>query len=195
MRDFEGTANLFKTFITQKNTGLYGTNNLRVESVTQHGGVGHGVRGYQGCGCGGGGGRERGRFGGRGGGGGRGYQGRVRDGGGQGNIPCHINGIDISDHYYSTNQFEQMVNEGRAEMTCLRRARDKNQNQSPALEPASAQAAVINVYGENHIARYIVVATMNNHKLDQAAAAKPLALLPPVFGNVNNPSLHRPDRR
>ena len=87
-----------------------------------------------------------------------------------------------------------MGNEGNPKVTCLGRARYENINQSPAAEPAPAKAATITVDDANHTARAIVVTAINHHKMDWAAEFKPVAPLPPVYGNTNNPDLRRPAR-
>ena len=87
-----------------------------------------------------------------------------------------------------------MGNEGRAEVTRLRRDRDESESQATAAESNPAQEATITVDDANHTARALVVASINNQKVYQAAAAKPVAPLPLIVGNSNNPSLRRPDR-
>ena len=158
---FESTANLFKTVITRQNTGLSGNNKFWEEYDTQHGGGGRDGRGYQGSFRGGGGGSGCGSFWGCGCGGDCGYQRRVHGGGGRGNPSCHINGINISYGYYTSNKSEQTRNEGRAKETSLRKARDENRNQAPASEPLSVQAAVITVEDANRIARDLAFASIN----------------------------------
>ena len=119
--DFEGTGDLFKTFITRKKTGSFGNNNSLAASTTQHGGGGCGGQLCQSCGRGGGGCCGHKSFVGRGCSGGSGYQGRGCCGSGQGKTPRRINGIDVSDRYYNPNEFEKMVNEGCAKSTSLRK--------------------------------------------------------------------------
>ena len=78
-------------------------------------------------------------------------------------------------------------------MTCLRRSRKKTRSQAPAAEPAPAQAATITADDSNRMACSLVVATINNQKLDQADAVEPVAPLSSIVGNVNNLALRCPD--
>ena len=87
-----------------------------------------------------------------------------------------------------------MENEGRSEVTCFRSTREENRSQAPATELDPVQAVTINIDKINHITRDIVVTAINNQKVDQAAATKKVAPLPPVIGNTNNPALHHPSR-
>ena len=79
-------------------------------------------------------------------------------------------------------------------MNLLHRAQDKNRNQSPATEPAPAQASAINVDDDSRMALALVIAAINNQKVDQASAAEPVAPIKTVVVNANNPALHQPAR-
>jgi hypothetical protein len=130
--DFEEAVDFIKTFVLTTTTA----NDYNVSSFSQDqgGGRGRGRGGYHG-GHGRGGGRGRGR--GRGGYGGRG-RGRGR-GGGRGR------GLEVSDRYYSPEEFYNTLTDSqRTEVLRLRSERDDRRTVAAVDTPATATTATTN---------------------------------------------------
>jgi hypothetical protein len=173
--DFNACVNLYKTFINMKASTVSKT--LNVSNVgTYRGGGGRGGRGNEGRG--GRGGNERryqpyGRGRGRGRGGGRDH-GRGR-GGGQGRgtggrgVAADATG-EVTDRYYTPQEFEALGPDGRNQVFCLREGRDKQRN--------------VSSISEGDITRIIAAVNARNSQIPATDV--------PDIANRHNPALQRP---
>jgi hypothetical protein len=182
-RDFDGCVDLFRTSLkhaTQSNP------NVNISSF-ESGGRGRGGRGGRGRGrdsrnyrrhtaYGDGGGRD-------GGGRGRG-RGRGR-GGGRGRGPVDGSKIDITDRYYTNDEFEAIGPEGRSQVMKLREARDQRRKASSTTTTSAIAvedvARMLCAFGSGNA---------NNNSFEADDTAKETQ----QPSNRSNPALRRPDR-
>jgi hypothetical protein len=165
--DFDACVDLYKTFINMKASTVSKT--LNDSNVgTDRGGGGRGGRGgnerrYQPYGRGRGRGRGGGRDHGRGRGGGRG-----RGAGGRG-AAADANG-EVTDRYYTPQEFEALGPDGRNQVFRLREGRDKQRN--------------VSSISEGDITRIIAAVNARNSQIPATDV--------PDIANRHNPALQRP---